>query len=107
MTTGPGVSATARSLPGTRSGCGGWRKFPDGNEPLIALVRELPRSEETLMRGVLVGCALMFVASIEAQTIYCESVDGKPRECRAGTSGVATLVSELSEGRCFEGTTWG
>ncbi len=60
------------------------------------------------MRGVLVACALLlFVASMEAQTIYCESVDGKPRECRAGTSGVATLVSELSEGRCFEGTTWG
>ena len=60
------------------------------------------------MRGFLISCSLLLIAaSMKAQTIYCESVDGKPRECRAGTSGVAVLVSELSEGRCFEGTSYG
>jgi hypothetical protein len=57
-----------------------------------------------LMAGlVLLSCAV----SMEAQTILCESVDGGPRECRVGSSGLATLVTELSEGRCFEGTTYG
>lgn len=61
------------------------------------------------MRGFVIACSvlLMCAASIEAQTVLCESIDGAPRECRAGSSGLAVLVTELSEGRCFEGTTYG
>jgi len=61
------------------------------------------------MRGFLTAGLLLLscVASMEAQTVLCESVDGAPRECRAGSSGIAVLVTELSEGRCYEGTTYG
>ncbi len=60
------------------------------------------------MRGFLMVFAVMWIsASLSAQSVVCESTDGKYRECRAGSSGIAVLVSELSEGRCFEGTSWG
>jgi hypothetical protein len=61
------------------------------------------------MRGFLVTCVVLlsFAASVEAQTITCESIDGTYRECRAGSAGKAVLVMELSDNRCIEGTTYG
>lgn len=61
------------------------------------------------MRGFLVTCVVLLscAASVEAQTITCESPDGSYRECRAGSAGKAVLVMELSDNRCIEGTTYG
>lgn len=59
------------------------------------------------MRGFLVASLLLLCAvSVEAQ-VACESPQGTYRECRIGSSGVPFLVSEMSEGRCVEGATWG
>ena len=61
------------------------------------------------MRGYLVAgvVLLSFVASLEAQSITCESIDGTYRECRAGSAGKAVLAMELSDNRCIEGVTFG
>lgn len=56
---------------------------------------------------ILSSLLVLFATSLAAQTISCESPEGKYRECRAGSSGLAVLLWELSEGRCFEGTSWG
>lgn len=42
-----------------------------------------------------------------ADRVICGSPGGTYRECRVGSGGSIELVSEQSENRCFEGTTWG
>jgi ribosomal protein L37AE/L43A len=59
------------------------------------------------MRKALLLLALLAAPTLHAQAVLCESVNGTYRECRVGSAGVITLVTELSERLCFEGATWG
>jgi hypothetical protein len=56
-----------------------------------------------MMCVVLLSCA----ASLNAQTVLCESIGNTYRECRVGTSGTIRMVMEMSDKACFEGLTWG
>lgn len=42
-----------------------------------------------------------------AQTVRCESVDGRERHCRIGTRGGVRLMRQLSRTPCVEGRNWG
>lgn len=46
-------------------------------------------------------------AAIAAQTLRCESTDGRERHCPADTRGGVRLVRQLSRGACEEGRSWG
>jgi len=39
--------------------------------------------------------------------LFCESIDGQSRYCRADTKGGVRLVRQLSKSDCHEGRTWG
>jgi len=60
-----------------------------------------------MRRFLLALMLLSFAASLGAQVVICESPQGLYRECRVSTFGIPFLISELSEGRCVEGVTWG
>ena len=64
------------------------------------------------MRRLVVMCAVVLscAASLNAQTVLCESLGttrGAYRECRVGSSGKIRLLMEISDRVCFEGLTWG
>lgn len=46
-------------------------------------------------------------AAIGAQTLRCESNDGRERHCPADTRGGVRMVRQLSRGACEEGRSWG
>jgi hypothetical protein len=63
------------------------------------------------MRHVVKGAALLMMASITmpalAETITCESRDGRERFCPANTRGGVYLSAQLSREGCYQGDTWG
>jgi hypothetical protein len=63
------------------------------------------------MRHVMKGAALLMLTSIAvpalAETITCESVNGRERFCPANTRGGVYLSSQLSREGCYQGDTWG
>ena len=46
-------------------------------------------------------------AAIAAQTLRCESRDGRERHCPADTRGGVRMTRQLSRGACEEGRSWG
>jgi hypothetical protein len=57
------------------------------------------------------GAALLMLASLSvpalADTITCESLDGRERFCSANTRGGVYLSTQLSRNGCHQGETWG
>jgi hypothetical protein len=57
------------------------------------------------------GIALLAIASLTApalaETITCESINGRERFCPANTRGGVYLQSQLSRDGCYQGETWG
>lgn len=56
-----------------------------------------------VLGAVMLSCA----ASVQAQTVLCESLGNAYRECRIGSSGKIRMVMEMSDRACFEDLTWG
>ena len=50
---------------------------------------------------------IAIATSMRAQTWPCESTGNGYRECRIASGGIIRLVMEMSDRRCFEGSTWG
>lgn len=46
-------------------------------------------------------------AAVGAQTLRCESTDGRDRHCQADTRGGVRIVRQLSRSACEEGRSWG
>lgn len=46
-------------------------------------------------------------AGVGAQTLRCESGDGRGRHCAVDTHGGVNLVRQLSRTACIEGRNWG
>lgn len=46
-------------------------------------------------------------AAVGAQTLRCESGDGRERRCAVDTRGGARMVRQLSRSACVEGQSWG
>lgn len=56
---------------------------------------------------LLTTAALMATAPSSAQTVRCESDDGRYRECAVDGFGAVTLTRQVSDSNCVEGRTWG
>jgi hypothetical protein len=61
------------------------------------------------MKYILLTLTVLAFTALPAvgQTVLCESMDGKFRECRLEGVGVAALTRQLSDNACIEGQTWG
>ncbi|TFU06023.1 DUF3011 domain-containing protein [Polymorphobacter arshaanensis] len=61
----------------------------------------------TMKLGIAVLVAFATVAPALADTIRCESDNGRERYCRGNTRGGVYLQTQLSSSGCYQGDTWG
>jgi hypothetical protein len=57
--------------------------------------------------GAAILAAISLTAPALAETITCESIDGRERYCSANTRGGVYLSNQLSRDGCYQGDTWG
>jgi hypothetical protein len=62
---------------------------------------------KSLLALVLVVGALAAAAPAQANTLLCESKNGRTNRCPADTRDGVRLVTQLSHQGCYEGDTWG
>lgn len=60
-----------------------------------------------MKKTLLAVAALLVVGTLQADTLRCESMNGKYRECRTSGGGRVVLTQQLSDTSCVEGKTWG
>jgi hypothetical protein len=63
-----------------------------------------------MRKTMLLSCltaALLLVPAAAAQTVRCESPDGRYRECDVAGFGAIALSRQVSDASCVEGRTWG
>jgi hypothetical protein len=58
-------------------------------------------------RAAIFATGLAAVGPALADTVRCESVDGRERYCNANTRNGVDLVTQLSSRGCYQGETWG
>ena len=61
----------------------------------------------TIKLGIAVLVAFTTVAPALADTIRCESSNGRENYCRGNTRGGVYLSTQLSSSGCYQGDTWG
>jgi len=61
----------------------------------------------TMKLGIALLVAFTTVAPALADTIRCESDNGRERYCRGNTRGGVYLQTQLSSSGCYQGDTWG
>ena len=61
----------------------------------------------TIKLGIAVLVAFTTVAPALADTIRCESSNGREQYCRGNTRGGVYLSTQLSSSGCYQGDTWG
>lgn len=64
-------------------------------------------TRQTIRTAAAILAAFSLTAPAVAETIRCESVNGRERYCPANTRGGVYLSNQLSREGCYQGDTWG